>query len=285
MTMASKTGVVKFVQRGEPGAPGAKPRMREWKSGTRYLQGKEGEEFYDIVVYLNKLYLCLVTHTADSANNPQTSVSQGLGYWEVAQDWAFVATKLLLAEKIAADQIDVDSLVAAGIFAPASSSNRNLLRNSGMYDTDGWIGNGSPSSVVFQGYECMKCTGFGYGRYTTHARNFYVEDLPSNGVQITVSADVYVSSPCNINIGFESINPSVYVSETNKWVRVSVTQTITSSIGNFVVYLMSFGVTAYFKNVKLEVGDTATTWTSYRDDLERTGIILKEKKIILNSLP
>ena len=257
MALASKTGEVKFYAKGDKGAPGARMRMREWTAGTRYMQGAGGEEFYDVVVYLDKLYLCLVTHTAATANNPQTSVAQGLGYWEAATDWVFVATKLLLAEKIKAGEIDTDSLVATGLFAPLTS-NSNLLRNSGMYDTDGWIGNNSPQSAVFQGYECMKCTGYGYGRYTTDGRNIDYGDLPASGQTVTISADVYVTAPCYLYLGFESRSPSLYVEEPGKWVRVHHTQTIASSNGNFVVYLMSSGVTAYIKNVKLEAGGTAT---------------------------
>lgn len=282
MALASKTGEVKFYAKGDKGAPGARPRMREWTAGTRYVQGADGEVFYDVVVYLDKLYLCLVTHTAAAANNPQTSVAQGLGYWEAATEWVFVATKLLLTEKIKAGEIDTDSLVATGLFAPLTS-NPNLLRNSGMYDTDGWIGNNSPQSAVFQGYECMKCTGYGDGRYTTDGRNIDYGDLPASGQYVTISADVYATAPCYLYLGFEGLSPSLHVEETGKWVRVHHTQTIASSNGNFVVYLMSSGVTAYIKNVKLEAGGTATAYSTAEDALERTGIHLKERKIILNS--
>lgn len=163
------------------------------------------------------------------------------------------------------------------------SSNRNLLRNSGMYDTDGWIGNNSPQSAVFQGYECMKCTGYGHGRYTTDGRNIDYGDLPANGQTVTVSADVYVTSPCNLYIGFESLNPNLYVEESGRWVRVSHTQTVASSKGSFTVYLMSSGVTAYIKNVKLEAGDTATAWASTDDELLRTGIDIRRGEMVMTA--
>ena len=97
------------------GGKGARMRIRDWAVGLVCLQGKEGEDFYDIVVYQTKLYLCTKSHTASNANNPVASVSGNLGYWEIAQDWVFVATRLLLAEKIKADQIDADGLVAKDV--------------------------------------------------------------------------------------------------------------------------------------------------------------------------
>lgn len=97
------------------GSKGARMRIRDWATGQQYMQGKDGEDFYDIGVYESKLYLCTKTHTSSSANNPITSVSSYLGYWEIAQDWVFVATRLLLAEKIKADQIDADGITAKDV--------------------------------------------------------------------------------------------------------------------------------------------------------------------------
>ena len=112
MTLASRTSEVRFVKKGDKGA---KLRMRDWKTGVSYLCGNQGEDFYDVVFYNTKLYLCIKSHTSSSANNPQTSVSGNLGFWALATDWQFVATKLLLAEKITADQIDADGITAKDV--------------------------------------------------------------------------------------------------------------------------------------------------------------------------
>lgn len=83
------------------GKQGAKLRMRTWLSGTEYLSGADGEEFYDVVVYNDKLYLCTKTHTSESGtNDPVTSINGYLGFWESAQEWTFVATELLLTKKL-----------------------------------------------------------------------------------------------------------------------------------------------------------------------------------------
>ena len=97
------------------GKQGAKMRMRTWSSDTEYLSGADGEEFYDVVVYNDKLYLCTKTHTSGPDNNPSASISGYLGYWESAQEWTFVATKLLLAEKIKASLIDADGIKAKNV--------------------------------------------------------------------------------------------------------------------------------------------------------------------------
>lgn len=98
------------------GKQGAKMRMRTWSSDTEYLSGADGEDFYDVVVYNDKLYLCTKTHTSESGtNDPVTSINGYLGFWESAQEWTFVATKLLLAEKIKASLIDADGIKAKNV--------------------------------------------------------------------------------------------------------------------------------------------------------------------------
>lgn len=115
MTLATKTSEVKFVKKGEKGNKGAKLRITDWAVGQQCLEGKEGEEWYDVKIYNSKLYLCIKSHTSSTSNNPQTSVANNLGYWALATDWQFVATKLLLAEKIKADQIDADGITAKDV--------------------------------------------------------------------------------------------------------------------------------------------------------------------------
>lgn len=97
------------------GKQGAKLRMRTWTENVVYLQGADGEEFYDVVVYNDKLYLCTKTHTSGHDNNPSASISGYLGYWESSQEWTFVATELLLTKKIKANQIDATGLTATDV--------------------------------------------------------------------------------------------------------------------------------------------------------------------------
>ena len=120
------------------GKQGAKLRMRTWAEGVEYLQGADGEEFYDVVVYNNKLYLCTKTHTSDSNNNPSASISGYLGFWESAQEWTFIATKLLLAEKINAEQINADGIKAKNVEIEG-----NINATSGTFKGEINVGNGA----------------------------------------------------------------------------------------------------------------------------------------------
>lgn len=134
MTIARKTTEVKFLQKGPQGNKGAKLRMRDWKEGEEFLAGAEGEAYYDIVNYFDKLYLTIVSHTAKSGvNDPITSVSQQKGFWELAQDWTFIATKLLLADKINSEQIDVDSLKVKHLDGADGTFTGKLVAASGSF--------------------------------------------------------------------------------------------------------------------------------------------------------
>lgn len=121
------------------GKQGAKMRMRTWSSDTEYLSGADGEDFYDVVIYLEKLYLCTKTHTSKSGtNDPVTSINGYLGFWESAQEWTFVATKLLLAEKIKAEQIDADGIKAQNVDIEGK-----ITATSGIFKGNLNIGNGA----------------------------------------------------------------------------------------------------------------------------------------------
>lgn len=108
------------------GEKGAKMRSRVWEEGQYYTSGAQSEEFYDIVQYKEKLYICTKTieePSKEGVNDPITSESKYLGIWKSAQDWDFIATRLLLTEKINADQIDVDSIFAGTIQANDATIN------------------------------------------------------------------------------------------------------------------------------------------------------------------
>lgn len=120
---------------GEKGDKGAKMRIRVWTAGQQCLQGTGDEQFYDVVLYNDKLYLCVKSHTASSANNPLQSVSGHSGYWEIAQDWVFIATKLLLAEKIKASMIELEGLVTSSGCLRITDDGRIVGRSASFENT------------------------------------------------------------------------------------------------------------------------------------------------------
>lgn len=116
MPLVTRTGQVSFAPKGDKGDKGARMRMRVWGASVSYLEGKQGQQFYDIVLYDNLLYLCIRSHTSVSTENPKQNVASGkIKYWEVAQSWTFIATKLLLTEKIKASMIDADGIMAVNV--------------------------------------------------------------------------------------------------------------------------------------------------------------------------
>ena len=113
--VASTFNVTAAPGDGAKGDRGARMRQTNWAEGKQYLSGDDGEVWYDVVLYKDLLYLCLKSHTSSTSNNPQTSVANQLGYWEKAIDWVFIATKLLLSEKIKSEYIDADDLVVKNV--------------------------------------------------------------------------------------------------------------------------------------------------------------------------
>lgn len=53
MPLVTRTGQVSFAPKGDKGDKGARMRMRVWEASVSYLEGKQGQQFYDIVLYDN----------------------------------------------------------------------------------------------------------------------------------------------------------------------------------------------------------------------------------------
>lgn len=149
--VASTFNVTAAPDDGAKGDRGARLRQTDWAEGQQYLSGADGELWYDVVLYKDMLYLCLKSHTSSSANNPQTSVASQLGYWEKAIDWVFIATKLLLSEKIKAEYIDTDDLVVKNVQVEDADGNVICRINGRTGDASFAKGNilfGSDGSIV-----------------------------------------------------------------------------------------------------------------------------------------
>ena len=50
MPLVTRTGQVSFAPKGDKGDKGARMRMRVWEASVSYLEGKQGQQFYDIAV-------------------------------------------------------------------------------------------------------------------------------------------------------------------------------------------------------------------------------------------
>ena len=114
---------------------GAKPQFVYWDecpSSFKFCAGKDGEEVYHIVYntrntasskYSKIPYLCIVSHTKNSTY-PSDDVANSVNpKWMNFQTMALFATDLMLARKILAEEIDVDSLTVRNVSAVSSDGN------------------------------------------------------------------------------------------------------------------------------------------------------------------
>lgn len=117
---------VQTIYDGIDGSNGARMRMGVWQSGKEYLSGTPGEEWYDVVEFEKLLYLCVKSKPPIGVT-PKDDVANHGGYWSVAQgDWDFIATKLLLSERIKSDMIDTDDLVAKRILTSSVGESAHM---------------------------------------------------------------------------------------------------------------------------------------------------------------
>ena len=106
------------------GASGAMMRMSEWTLAPKttynddsvdgFYQSGDTTKWYDIVTHNDVKYRCIISHTPTSVTEPSIG-SDWNTYWVEANEFEFVATKLLLSEKINADQIDVDNITVQSL--------------------------------------------------------------------------------------------------------------------------------------------------------------------------
>lgn len=71
-------------------------RIRNWKVGLTWYSGEKDNDLYTDVAIKNGVYYnCLINHISDNTNSPDTSTT----YWNPAEEFSFIATNLLLAQK------------------------------------------------------------------------------------------------------------------------------------------------------------------------------------------
>lgn len=111
--MASKTGQVIYLKKGDPGQKGDRgPSLRgpmDWEkmaTGFQFQCGAAGEDFLDVVIYGGKYYQCIVSHKKTASNYPGSNYN----YWRVSSNLSFVATDLLLATYALIKNLGVESV-------------------------------------------------------------------------------------------------------------------------------------------------------------------------------
>lgn len=114
-------------QQGVPGIAGASPRIRGiWdKSVSDYVWNRQWRDIIFVTINgVNQQFVVKAEGTVPANVNP-TSVA-GKSYWEPAQQFKFIATDLLLADKIKGDMIDTNTLKAKYV-ETSDSGNRIII--------------------------------------------------------------------------------------------------------------------------------------------------------------
>ena len=110
------TKVVPFktVVNGDPGIKGEKGASlrgpQAWSDlsvGYQFYQGKDGEEYKDIVLYNGNFYSCIKTHVKSATNYPGGTEDTSNGYWKVSENFELIATKVFFAKLAQIDNLEI----------------------------------------------------------------------------------------------------------------------------------------------------------------------------------
>ena len=112
---------------------GSRPEMVYWDecpANFQFCSGKDGEEVYHIVYntrdttsskYSKTPYLCVVSHKKNSTYPSDDVKNNGANAkWSAFSNMALIATDIMLARKILAGEIDVESLTVKNVNATSS---------------------------------------------------------------------------------------------------------------------------------------------------------------------
>lgn len=110
------TKVVPFktIVNGDPGIKGEKGASlrgpQAWSDlsvGYQFYQGKNSEEYKDIVLYNGNFYSCIKTHVKSATNYPGGTEDTSNGYWKVSENFELIATKVFFAKLAQIDNLEI----------------------------------------------------------------------------------------------------------------------------------------------------------------------------------
>ena len=112
--MTSIQRTIKFEKKPQKGEKGASPRgPQAWSDmpdNYMFYQGKDGEEYKDVVLYNGTYYTCIKTHQKNSSNYPLSSLDTSNHYWQKADQFELVATNLFLANYALIKNLGVEAI-------------------------------------------------------------------------------------------------------------------------------------------------------------------------------
>ena len=139
----SRTQVVKFIRKGDPGDKGEKGAVlrgpQAWSdcaTGYAFQAGGSSEQWKDVVLYEGNYYSCVKSHTKTASNYPGSTTANNNGYWQLGDKIELVATKILLAtyalvENLGVAAIDMKDEAGNILF---QAKNGNVTCKTGTFD-------------------------------------------------------------------------------------------------------------------------------------------------------
>lgn len=113
----SRTQVVKYIRKGDPGDKGEQGATlrgpQAWSDcavGYAFQAGKVGDEWKDVVLYNGNYYSCKKSHTKTASNYPGSTTDRNNGYWQLGDKIELVATKILLATYALVENLGVTAI-------------------------------------------------------------------------------------------------------------------------------------------------------------------------------
>ena len=188
----------KTVADGQTGGKGDRgPALRgpqmweECAVGYVFMQGKDGEDFKDIVIYNGNYYSCIKSHAKTADNAPGSTTDTNNGYWKLSDKFEVIATKILLAQYALVKNLGVETIdmrdSAGNIIFQAKDG--NVICNSGTFRNIKVTGDSEFSGTMkavsgsFKSLNCVNNNGDIVGNITfgSDGRMWFDGDMYSQG--------------------------------------------------------------------------------------------------------
>ena len=246
--MASKTGQVIYLKKGDPGQKGDRgPSLRgpmDWEkmaTGFQFQCGAAGEDFLDVVIYGGKYYQCIVSHKKTASNYPGSNYN----YWRVSSNLSFVATDLLLATYALIEFMSGNQLLIK------KDSGTVTIGLTGDYGGKAyiWAGGTTPANAAFKVDEDGKVTATNAdisGKVTATSGKIGAFDIQSGSLQNTDGqGNINISNNGRIAAMGGGTLSAVLGYDAAGGFRNDVTKSMAGSI-NMALYLSAYGAAQNF---------------------------------------
>lgn len=244
--------LVTRARKGDTGPMGISYRVSFWQAGKEYRNDinntTASERYIDICVNMPisligdsnfRAYQCVTTHTSDNNNNTLGKA----GLWTSINSLKPMATPLLLAGKIVADYIDVDTLAVKHLDAADGDFDSLQIREGGSITTGAQV-ESTASHVVFNN------GGLEYkSNDPVHGTTIYDMNLTKSGLSVRYKrAYTGTNIDKTLNLGYGDIsirddvnNTTEYALFCNGTYKLAVVSSLPSTTDSSTIYIVTGG--------------------------------------------